>query len=175
MGLYEFFQKVCKMEEVREEKRIRQEILMKKWKQEQREQQEKLIKSQKILPEMNQIRSGAEFEEWLVILFNMLGYQTKNMQLTGDQGIDLIVAKDGLRYGIQAKYYSESVGNAAVQQVIAGREYYGLDKGVVVTNSKYTSSAEKLAAKTEIHLIDGQELSMIVAYARQGMPEKVKL
>lgn len=168
MGLYEFFQKACKMDERREEERIRRELAKKEIEKRQKESQLRYENSVKKLPEMSQVRSGAEFEDWLVILFKMMGYQTKNMQLTGDQGIDLIVAKDNVRYGIQAKYYSESVGNTAVQQVIAGREFYGLEQGAVITNSTYTPSAKKLAAKTNIRLIDGTELKKIVALARQG-------
>lgn len=175
MGLYEFFQKVCKMEEVREQERLRREALEKEWEKEKIERQKNYEKSQEMLPELHQVKSGAEFEEWLVKLFNMMGYQTKNMQLTGDQGIDLIVVKNDIKYGIQAKYYSETVGNAAVQQVIAGREYYRLDKGVVITNSTYTPSAQKLALRTNIRLIDGRQLREITILARQGMSDKVKL
>ena len=39
---------------------------------------------------------------------------------TGDLGLDVIAEKQGLRYGIQCKYYSYPVGNIAVQVAYAG-------------------------------------------------------
>ena len=120
------------------------------------------------LGNLKDVRSGAEFEEYIADLFSILGYAAKNVPLTKDQGIDVLVHRSGMRYGIQAKYYSQSVGNAAVQQAIAGREYYKLDKGVVVTNSTFTPAAVALAKKTNIRLIDGTELNKLIKKAKTG-------
>jgi HJR/Mrr/RecB family endonuclease len=38
--------------------------------------------------------------------------------------VDIIVAKNGLTYAIQAKRYSGTVGNHAVGEVVAGQKHY---------------------------------------------------
>ncbi|MGN0355665.1 MAG: restriction endonuclease [Muricoprocola sp.] len=45
------------------------------------------------LGDLRDVKSGAEFEDYLSILFEILGYHTENMKLTGDQGIDVLLAK----------------------------------------------------------------------------------
>jgi HJR/Mrr/RecB family endonuclease len=114
------------------------------------------------------VRSGGEFEEYLTNLFQALGYKAENTKISGDQGIDVLVARNGKKYGIQAKYYSQPVGNSAVQEVIAGREYFNLSKGIVITNASFTKSAQDLAEKTHIRLIDGEELEKIIRMEKSG-------
>lgn len=50
-----------------------------------------------------------------------------------------------MRYGIQAKCYSSSVSNTAIQQVVAGINHYYLNKAIVVTNNYFTTSAQEFA------------------------------
>ena len=57
---------------------------------------------------------------------------------------------------------------AALQQAIAGREFFKLKKGAVVTNSTFTASAVTLAEKTNIRLIDGKELNKLIKTAKSG-------
>lgn len=118
--------------------------------------------------DLRDVRSGGEFEEYLTTLFQALGYHAENTKISGDQGVDVLVCKNGKKYGIQAKYYSQPVGNFAVQEILAGREYFKLSKGIVVTNATYTASAKDLAEKTQIRLIDGDELQQIIRLAKAG-------
>ena len=120
------------------------------------------------LGDLDSVRSGAEFEEYLTVLFMLLGFQAKNTPLVKDQGIDVILVNGKEKYGIQAKFYSQPVGNSAVQQAIAGREFFNLKKGAVVTNSTFTDSAVTLAEKTNIRLIDGKELNKLIKTAKSG-------
>lgn len=122
----------------------------------------------KSLGDLNSVRSGAEFEEYLTVLFGLLGFKTENTPLVKDQGIDVILVNGKGKYGIQAKFYSHPVGNAAVQQAIAGREFFKLKKGAVITNSTFTASAITLAEKTNIRLIDGNELNKLIKMAKSG-------
>ena len=118
--------------------------------------------------DLRDVRSGGEFEEYLTTLFQALGYHAENTKISGDQGVDVLVSKNGKKYGIQAKYYSQPVGNFAVQEILAGREYFKLSKGIVVTNATYTASAKDLAEKTQIRLIDGDELQQLIRLAKTG-------
>lgn len=100
------------------------------------------------------LMTGQEFEQLIAIIFTKMGYETIITKASGDQGIDIIAIKNGYRIGIQAKCYSGSVGNKAVQESVAGRNYYRLDKVIVVTNNFFTESAKKLAMTNLVVLWD---------------------
>jgi restriction system protein len=46
------------------------------------------------------------------------------------------------------KRYTSSVGNSAVQEVVAAVLFYGTNEGCVITNSSFTPSARSLAQET---------------------------
>lgn len=100
------------------------------------------------------LMSGIEFEGFISDMFKRMGYSVNMTPKTGDQGIDLIAVKSGLRIGIQAKCYSNSVSNKAVQEVVAGVNHYSLSKAVVITNNYFTKSAAELAISNNVTLWD---------------------
>jgi restriction system protein len=77
---------------------------------------------------------------------------------SGDQGIDVIAEKAGIKIGIQAKCYSSKVTNKAVQEVTAALSYYSCDKGIVISNNYFTESAISLAQSNNIVLWDRDSL-----------------
>ena len=101
---------------------------------------------------------GFQFEDFLVEIFQTMGYDVKETKRTQDQGADLFVTRFGKDMVIQAKNYSGSVGNSAVQQVISAKTFYGCDEAMVVTNSYFTRSAKELAESALVRLIDRDEL-----------------
>lgn len=100
------------------------------------------------------LMNGFEFENFINDLFNRMGYDTELIKASGDQGIDIIAKKNGKSFGIQEKCYSNVVSNKAVQEVVAGLNYYKLEQGIVITNNKFTKSAEDLAKLNNILLWD---------------------
>ena len=98
--------------------------------------------------------NGAQFEQFVAKLFTLMGYTTEVTKHSGDQGIDVIAQKSGIRTGIQAKRHAGKVGNSAVQEVVAGKAFYHLDKAIVITNSEFTQSAKDLAKATNVELWD---------------------
>lgn len=96
---------------------------------------------------------GDDFEQYLAVVLRTLGYEVHEVGKSGDQGVDLIVAKDGKRVAVQAKGYSANVGNFAVQEAYAGMAHYGCHACAVVTNSQFTPSAITLAESTRCLLI----------------------
>jgi len=107
--------------------------------------------------------SGHEFEEFLVILFKKMGYIVESTKLSNDQGADLIVSRFGEKIVVQAKRYSYTVGNDAVQEAVAAIKHYGAQKGMVVTTSSFSRPAAKLAISNNIRLIDRSELNQLIA------------
>lgn len=106
------------------------------------------------------LMSGTEFEEFISFMFSKMGYTTHLTPPTGDQGIDVIAIKNNIRIGIQAKCYTNSVSNAAVQEVVAGKGFYSCDKAMVITNNYFTSSAVSLAESNNVVLWDRNFLKM---------------
>lgn len=108
------------------------------------------------LSELN--KEGDDFELLVVRLYNAMGYESKRIGGHGDQGGDVLASRGGENILIQAKFYSGSVGNAAVQQAVGARQYYGCSKAIVVTTSTFTAEAVALAKANSVELIDGSVL-----------------
>jgi len=89
-----------------------------------------------------------EFEQFLEEVFTILGYSVETTAVTGDQGVDLIVEKRGVRIAVQVKGYLNSVSNAAVQEAFAGMAHYSCDALSVITNSGFQASAVSLSQTT---------------------------
>lgn len=102
--------------------------------------------------------AGLQFEAFLETLFTKMGYHSIKTKASGDQGADLVLEKAGKTLVVQAKRYTGSVGNDAVQQVVAAKAYYNAHEGAVITNSVYTKSAKELAAANDIKLWDRSDL-----------------
>lgn len=103
---------------------------------------------------------GDQFERFCARLLLRNGYQ--NVKLTkasGDQGIDVIAYRDGIKYGIQCKCYKSDVGNDAVQEAYAGKKYYQCNVAIVMTNRRFTPSATKLAESNNV-ILWGREMVM---------------
>lgn len=107
--------------------------------------------------------SGSEFEFLLKRLFEAMNYKVKVIGKTGDQGGDLVLNKDGKRILIQAKRYTGSVGNAAVQQAFAAKSHYDCTDAAVVTTGEFTREARELAKTTQVELFDKMELQRLLS------------
>jgi HJR/Mrr/RecB family endonuclease len=106
---------------------------------------------------------GVPFEKYLEEVFLEWGYEVTTTKVTGDQGVDLIVSKGGVRIAVQAKGYPGStVGNSAVQEAHTGMVHYRCQKCAVITNSTITSAARKLAEGVGCHLIDRTTLPLLI-------------
>ena len=101
----------------------------------------------------------ATFEKLIALVFSKLGYNVMTTKLSGDQGVDVIAEKRGLRIAIQAKCYKEPVGNFAIQEVVAGKAFYHAQEAYVVTNSYFTKSAKQLADANNVVLWDRDALN----------------
>jgi len=101
---------------------------------------------------------GINFEKFLVHLFANMNYKAEITQASKDQGADLIIEKLGERTVVQAKCYSSTVGNTAVQEVTGAKQYYNCTKAMVITNNYFTKSAIELAYANNVELKDREDL-----------------
>jgi HJR/Mrr/RecB family endonuclease len=103
-----------------------------------------------------------EFERFIREVFDCLGYVTELTPTTGDQGIDVIAQKAGVRWGIQCKGYSNPLGNKPVQEAVAGRAYYQCHRCMVITTSVFTSGGRALAEVNQCVLLEGRDIPRLI-------------
>ena len=99
--------------------------------------------------------TGEEYEQYVAKRLSANGY--RNIKLTkksGDYGADILCEKNGIKYSVQCKMYSNPVGVAAVQEVYTSLSHYGYDKAMVITNSTFTPQAHKLAGDNGVILVE---------------------
>lgn len=109
------------------------------------------------------VMSGRDFEYWCAYLLQRNGFTSVEVtQESNDQGVDIVAEKDQVHYAIQCKCVSNDLGNKPVQEVYAGKEIYGCQVGVVMTNRYFTSGAQKLAEKTRVLLWDRDSITNLL-------------
>ncbi len=106
---------------------------------------------------------GFEYEQYCVDLLIDSGWDARVTSRGGDQGIDIIAENIGIKIVLQCKHYSKPIGNKAIQESYAGKEYECADFALVVTNNSFTKSAKELANATSVHLIDHDKLSSLIS------------
>lgn len=107
--------------------------------------------------------SGTEFEKYLKVLFEKMGYRVQTTKKSKDFGVDLILEKNKKKTIVQAKCYSHTVGVSAVQEIISARNHYNIFEALVVTNQKFSKEAEVLAEENKVMLAGRAELEGLVS------------
>lgn len=102
--------------------------------------------------------SPIAFEHYCADILNANGWQARVTQASGDQGIDIIASFNGIEAVFQCKKYSSPVGNKAVQEVIAGKQFSRASVAAVVSSAAFTPSAKQLADTTGVYLLHYSEL-----------------
>lgn len=109
--------------------------------------------------------NGIDFEIFVGNVLQKLGFTVTQTKGSGDQGVDLIALKNDKKYAIQTKRYSSNVSNTAIQEAVAGKDYYAADYAWVITNSDYTKGAREIAQATNTLLWNGNKLRDMVVFA----------
>jgi HJR/Mrr/RecB family endonuclease len=103
-----------------------------------------------------------DFERFLFRVFETLGYHVELTKKSGDQGADLLVTGKGEKIAVQTKGYADSVGNGAVQEIVAAMPFYHCTSCVVITNSRFTRHAQDLARANGCRLIAGEQIPDLI-------------
>lgn len=100
-----------------------------------------------------------DYEKHCALQLEKAGWATRLTATTGDQGADVIASRAGKAMVLQCKLYSSPVGNDAVQQVIAARQFQSADLAAVASNQSFTRSAKQLAGVSGVHLLHHEQLA----------------
>ena len=107
--------------------------------------------------------NGHDFEFFCADVLRKNGFtDVKVTKGSGDQGVDILAKKDGIKYAIQCKNYASHLGNTPVQEVATGKIFYNCHVGVVMTNSTFTQGAKTLAQATGVLLWDKYVLAQML-------------
>jgi len=106
-------------------------------------------------------QKGLDLEKQCQEILQKNGWKVKETPRSNDQGADLIAQKGVLKFIIQCKNYEKPVGNDAIQQVFAAKTFFEGNIAGVVSVSGYTNSAKMLAKKTEVILMNLEDIAKI--------------
>lgn len=112
-------------------------------------------------PEFFEDMTPRDYEHLCAGILRKAQWNARVTPASGDQGVDVIAEKRGLRIVVQCKKYSKPVGNHAVQEIVAAIAHESARYGVVVTNSSFTAGARRLAASNRVLLLHHSELIRI--------------
>ncbi len=99
-----------------------------------------------------------EYEHLVAETLRRHGWDARTTKASGDQGIDVLATKGALRVVLQCKLYARPVGNAAVQEAIAGQRFASATHAAVVSNAVFTKAAQQLATIAGVLLLHHEEL-----------------
>jgi restriction system protein len=111
---------------------------------------------------------GLAFEKYVAELLKSQGYSKVTLTERYDLGVDIIATKDGVRWGVQVKRYSNMVKAEAVRQVVTALNKYNCQRSMVVTNSTFSRPAKVLADSNDCVLIGKDELAEWIIAFQEG-------
>lgn len=104
---------------------------------------------------------GYELETYLFNSFESMGYKVEVVKRFNHQDGELIIYKDNIKMVVLAKIADKSVEDNVIKEAIEAITYHKVTKGIVITNSSFTSSALSLAKENNIGVIDGTEFDKL--------------
>jgi hypothetical protein len=112
--------------------------------------------------------SPVNFEDTVGMMFEQHGYIVRKTPVTGDNGVDLILEKNGRREIVQCKRWNDAVGIEEVQRLCGCLHDRQLKptRAWLVTTARFTASARRFARGIDnLMLIDGTALVRMMTKA----------
>lgn len=96
---------------------------------------------------------GVEFERAVAIIYRDLGFDVEFTPRTNDQGVDLLLKRNGKVSIVQCKAYSSNVGVAAIRELVGVRASWPhADEAILVALFDFSSAAKRFATQNKIVL-----------------------
>lgn len=100
-----------------------------------------------------------EYERWCASQLARCGWKAEATRSSGDQGVDVVAVKNGIKVALQCKLHSSAVGNKAIQEVHAAAAFIDATHAAVVAPTDYTRAARQLAGKLNVLLLHHAQLA----------------
>ena len=105
--------------------------------------------------------SGTEFERQLGILYRQRGYRVESTPTSGDEGIDLILRKNGKTTVVQCKSHQKPVGPAIARELLGSMVAFRADDAILACTGGFTRGVKDFVRGKPITLISASELARI--------------
>ncbi|MCF8448191.1 MAG: restriction endonuclease [Bacteroidia bacterium] len=107
------------------------------------------------------------FEASIGALYQKQGFEVHLTPYSNDKGVDVVVMKNGNNYLIQVKQTKSTVGNDAIQEICASKNYYEAAFNecfnlLAITNNDFSSTAKTLANSNQITLLNRSNLKTLI-------------
>lgn len=105
--------------------------------------------------------SGVEFERELGTLYRNMGYQVELTPRSGDQGIDLVLRKNGKTTVVQCKSHKAPVGPAVVRELFGSMVASGADNAILACTGGFTRGVREFVRGKPIALVSAPDLAKL--------------
>ena len=114
--------------------------------------------------------SWRQFESLVSEAFRRKGYMVlDNIEDGPDGGVDITLRKDGRVVFVQCKHWkSRDVGVKVVRELYGVMAARNVNQGIVVTYGSFTAEAKVFAKDNSIQLIDGPQLTRLIASVQES-------
>ncbi len=173
---------LCRIEQVKRERRIEQELKERRRLEDIRarakslqEEQERALVQSKLTTIDNLISlSPKAFEDAVAVMYERLGYKVKQTPYSNDKGKDAILKKNGVKYLVECKRYAPNrrIGRPSLQKFYAAIVEEGASMGFFVTTSEFAKTAYEYGPKFKIELINGPRL---VSLMNEAFPDQIPI
>jgi hypothetical protein len=96
---------------------------------------------------------GRSLEVEADTVFSRRGYGVRRVGKPGDQGVDLLLTKDGLTIPVQCKAHRTPVGPSAVRDLYGSMVHHGYREAWLLSTSGFTKGAHAFALGKSIRLL----------------------
>lgn len=141
-----------------EAERLRQKAERQRWETE-RARQAALKAQQRKHEQYWESLGGIEFEQELGKLFRAQGYNVKSTPTSGDQGIDLILRKDGKTTVVQCKAHKRPASPAMARELYGSMHAFGADYAILACTGGFTDGVVKFGRGKPIELISAWDIA----------------
>jgi restriction endonuclease len=113
------------------------------------------------------------FEEVVASVFKDLGYDTIVTNYSGDDGIDVFMAKGGATIGVQVKRYKNGISVGQIRELAGALLLNDVETGMFVTTSHFQSGADNTVSRyamrgMPIELVDADRFYSALEIAQAG-------
>lgn len=119
------------------------------------------------------MNKGIVFEQQVLELLRIMGFDAELTKASGDGGIDIIAHKHddivGGKYIIQCKNWAKPVGEPPVRDLFGVVMAENANKGILITQSSFTAQAIEFAKGKHLELISGEKLSQL--FSKYGLTD----
>jgi hypothetical protein len=101
---------------------------------------------------------GRSFEVEAGTVFRRRGYTVRRVGGSGDQGVDLLLTKDGLTIAVQCKAHRNPVGPGAIRDLYGAMVHHRHREAWILSTTGFTRGAKAFAAGKPIRLLTLEDL-----------------